>query len=445
MHGEQDSSPNFWGSELQDLPFMSLLDGSADHLFLGSDHHQDHAARPQSFLQHQGEQDKNTQVPLKLEQSESKKDGSSNHPFVAERRKRARHMVSQLTEEQVAHLLVEDKALLRTSAAEFGASKRKKGKDIVHGNFSEQLSKSVKDHDRSNGRMSKEEENALRQRAFEEQKILQEDYKDLRYFATPSRKISTLSIVLAKKNEEEIRRYIQKYYHLDPADKKEERFAGSIRYLTKQHKIQSSKVSANGGGQQQAQIGDSPVTFSKKGKQVDSQQIPWYENSFDQSDSRIYYASTPYTAFGGEGEDWQGVAENSGTKRTPSPPPALQWSSPTLNAGTSTLERTTQFPSLQTFDESKYKTDRQRRKFSHRNFELREEEWGELSSKQLYLFSVTSRHLSRCRVGYKNALIDWCLKWRTSGMKPKMVSYSKAEVERPWSLLTRHETTARCA
>ena len=76
MHGEQDSSPDFWGSELQGLPFMSLLDGSADHLFLGLDHHQDHASRPQSFLQHQGEQDKNTQVPLKLEQSESRKDGS---------------------------------------------------------------------------------------------------------------------------------------------------------------------------------------------------------------------------------------------------------------------------------------------------------------------------------------------------------------------------------
>ncbi|PWN93671.1 hypothetical protein FA10DRAFT_257918 [Acaromyces ingoldii] len=279
---QQDPSLKEWDSELQHFPFLSPLNGTADHLFLGSDHHQDHVAHLQSSLQHQGEQDKLGQVPVQQRHGESGKEGSSKHQHVAERRKRPYYKVSELTEEQLAHLSVDDRILVLTSADKTSGGKRKRRKELLEKVFSEETPKSGKDDHGPCGLMPSQDQEALREKAHECHQILQKDHNELRYIATPSRKLYTLSIDIAKKNENTIRWLIEKYPKIRTADKREEVFERTIRKLEMTRETKDPQDPGNEEEQQQASKGVSPACSREKGKQIDSEEIPWtsYRRSF---------------------------------------------------------------------------------------------------------------------------------------------------------------------
>lgn len=332
--------------------------------------------------------------------------------------------MSELTEEQLAHLSKNDRILVLTPPDKTSGGKRKRRKKLLEKIFSEEPPKSGKDDHGLCGLMPSQDQDALREKAHQCHQILQKDHNELLYIATPSRKLYILSIDIAKKNEDTIRWLIEKYPKIRTADKREEVFERTIRKLEMTRETKDPQDPGNEEEQQQAPKGVSPACSRERGKQIDSEEIPWYGDLFEQEEFNTLDSSLPYLALDDQAVEGQGIAGSSGRERAPSPPPAL--SSTTGNPDSNAVTRPPKRISLQTlnFDESEWNSDSNLRTSYRRSFKLRDGEGKVLSPLQTYLFSVNAARLSPARRQHKNALIDMFRIWRRTGDRPKMVSCS---------------------
>lgn len=255
--------------------------------------------------------------------------------------------MSELTEEQLAHLSKDDRILVLKPPDKISGGKRKRRKRLLEKIFSEEPPKSGKDN---------------------------HDPCEL----TPSQEMTW-----KKKNCQ------------DPGNKVE---------------------------QQQAPKGVSPACSSEKGKKIDSKEIPWYGDFFEQEEFNNLDSSLPFLAFDDQAVGEHGSAGSSGRESaSSSPPPALSSTVGSLDSNADA--RQSKHISFQTLDESQRKIDSNLLKY-RRSFELQDRERDLLSPEQLYLFSLKSNQLSGPKRKCKYDLIDMFRRWRESEKRPEMVSYS---------------------